>query len=337
MKSQLSPFTFLRARALAVLACGLISIPAAIAQTDFYAASSKANNNDRWNNADAPRKWTSDGKTWVGAKTGNVYHTNGYQIKAGNIGTSGGAKPVSSSFNGAKLIIDGFSSTSGVSAEGAGDGEIVFDLKSGGAVGPRAGGSKNATLGGYRADIVTAVTLGAEKRTLRAAVGVAVLDGTLTLNGNTRFTTGSLNDMRFIIRSAVTGSGNIEINGGSSGSKIANGFLTWEFKNLSGWRGTSIAVANKHTISFSSPTDFAQINPAASLSFSSAATGFINLSADVSVASGKFSFGDHVLEDGVYTADQLNELHVSKWNGSKDYPFASGKSRLFVGRSISAP
>ncbi len=322
-------------RILTVLTCAFATASAALANTDFYAASSKGNSGDRWNNANSPRKWTADGKTWTGAKPGNVYHTNGYQIKAGAIGASG--KAVSSAFAGSKLVIDGFNPASGLGGEGAGEGEIHFELKTSSPVGPRAGGAKGATVGGYRADIVAAETSGSEKRTIRASIGVAILDGTLTLNGNARFTTGSFNDMRFIIRAPVTGSGDIEISGGSSGSKIANGFLTWEFKDLTGWRGAAIVVFNKHTISFSSPTDFAQLNPKASLYFPAGSNGFINLAADVSVASGKFSYGSQVLEDGVYTADQLNELHAGKWNGVKEYPFASGKGRLFVGRALSAP
>lgn len=305
------------------------------AETQFYAASAEGNVKDQWNASYPGRTWTADGgATWQPAATGNTYHTNGWQVKAGPIGNAAGGKPNPFVFAGAKLVIDGYNDESKLSADATADGELFFELKPGSKAGPRDATVKKAVKATYAADIVTAPTTGETWRSIRGSVGVISLDGTLRLDGNTRFTTGSINDMYFLINAAVSGSGDIDLSGGSGGSKIQNSWLLWAFRDLRAWKGARITVQHRHTISFSGPADFMKTNPDVMLVFPASGPGYLNLSADVSIGAEKLRYGKHKLKTGIYTAADLNALYVNEWGGNPAYPFASGPARLFVGQPI---
>ncbi|WP_175414968.1 DUF4838 domain-containing protein [Nibricoccus aquaticus] len=303
------------------------------AQTNYYVNAS-AGSSDNWNSTNANVKWTTSGSTYVGASgtAGNVYHTNGYTLRAGRVGNTTGGSPNPYNFSGQLLVIDGFSSASTLTDGSAGGGGILlFELASS-ATGPRLGSPSTSTKANYVANIATDAIGGTpgSTRTIRGSTGVTTLNGTLRLNGKTTLSVPSgVNDMLFTVKSTVLGTGSIEISGGSAGSGTANGYVTWEFENLSGWTGASISVTNKHTISFTSAVDFTVTNPGAALTFpSTTSVGFLNLGANVSFASGKVTYGASVLPDGTYTASQLNAL----WNtgGYATQAFAAGSGTLTV-------
>lgn len=330
-----------RLRLLSAIALAITATTALRAGNGYANGNVDNSTSATWNDAGtsgSSLKWTSDGgATYVDATPGNDYHTNGYNVRAGRIGVkvTAGA-PGTTTFFGDHLIIDGYDAASGVASSTA-NGLLQFDLASTSNNGQTNGPRQNPTdyyRGEYTANIVTAATPGLEVRTIRAGTGVATLHGTLVLNGKTRFDIpGSVNDVRFNIEAPVTGTGDIEIAGGSAGGGTANGFVTWAFRDLTGWQGSTISVINKHTISFTGPANFYVSNPNAALRFSSTSAGFLNLSADVSFASGKVSFTTGttsnpittVIPDGVYTVTDLNNLaqSVSGTNAYLTQPLAS--------------
>ncbi len=306
---------------------------AGFAQTHYF-VNANAGNSDNWNSTNAGVKWTTGGTSYQGSNggAGNVYHTNGYTIRAGRVGNATGGSPNPYNFSGKLLVIDGFNSASDLTDSSSGAGGLIFFELAGSPVGPRLGTPTTSTKANYVANIVAdaiGATPGAT-RGIRGSTGVTTLDGTLRLNGNTTFSVPSgVNDMLFTIKSAVLGAGNIELSGGSAGGSTENGYVTWAFENLSGWQGSSLSVTNKHTISFTQVVDFTATNPGAALAFpSTTSVGFLNLSANVVFASGKVTYGTNVLPDGTYTAAQLNAL----WNtgGYASQAFASGTGTLTV-------
>lgn len=309
------------------------------AQINGY-ASADASTSANWNSADGSKKWTvNSGSTYGGAGAGVTYHTNGYTIRAGRIGTLSTTTEGTSSFNGDQLILDKYSVSSGLTSNANAGGSLLFELASS-PLGPRLNPT-GYTWGSYTANILTA---SGSTATISARNGVTTLNGTLELDGNTTFNTASAGtDFYFHVVSQVTGTGNITFSGGSAGGGLANGYITWAFDDLSGWQGSSISVYNKHTLSFTGDADFYTTNPNASIVFSTGGSaGFLDLSADVSFASGKFSYltgtGGSVtnyLADGIYDASDLNALVIS-WGGSSTQPFASGSGMLYIGSSFAA-
>lgn len=283
-----------------------------LAQTSYY-ANANAGSSDQWNGNNANIKWTLTGASYIAASgtAGNVYHTNGYTVRGGRIGNTTGGSPNPFNFVGQTLVVDGFTSGTGLTDGSSGGGGILlFELAST-AVGPRAG---TPTQANYVANIVTGAIGGTNTpgstRTIRGSTGQTSLDGSLRLNGFTTFSVPSgVNDMEFTIKSPVSGTGNIELSGGSAGGSTVNGWVTWIFQNLTNWQGTNINVLNKHTIKFVNDIDFTVTNPSASLTLSSSSTGFLNLSANVTFASGKVKYGTTALPDGTYTAAQFNTYY----------------------------
>ncbi|QYM78561.1 immunoglobulin domain-containing protein [Horticoccus luteus] len=316
---------------------------------------------DTWNDAAASLKWTSDaGVTFVAPTAGNVYHTNGNNVKAGQIGVPSDLGAAgATTFAGDQLIVDGYSAASGGTSN-ATAGKLIFE-QGNTANNVQASGPRQTPSSYYRAEytanIVTAPTTGADVRTLQGSTGLITLKGTLTLNGTTNFFLPSkVSDMRFNIEAALSGSGDIVINGGSAGGTTTNGFVTWAFGDMSQWHGTAITVANKHTIAFTQNTDFYTTNPTLQLDFSNTSAGFINLSANVSVGSGKVKIATgtsknpatFTLLDGIYTVYDLNALAIAQsasgapysaqtWaSEGAGYDAAGTTYKLYVGQALPA-
>lgn len=331
---------------------------------DYYVnATSTTVATDTWNAATVS-KWTSNAGAAYGAATvGNDnYHTNGYVVQAGNIGaplagaTSAGPPPASA-FAGKNLVIDGFQTASGLTdgtITASMDGRLTFQLATSAdsPIGPRGTAQGSTTVyaphqvthAAFTADITAAansvpMTAGTATTGLRqifAGTGVTTLDGTLALDGGIQFGVPSkINDVLFIINSAVTGNGNIELSGGSAGGSWTNGWVTWAFSNLRGWQGALIQVLHKHTLAITADTDFFATNPGALLAFPAEVQGFFKLDANVSVAAGKFVFvktsGPAPLANGIYDAAALNTAATA---AGAALPFASGTGRLYVGQAL---
>lgn len=305
----------------------------ALAQVNFY-ANAAAGAADNWNASGAAVKWTSNsGSTYVAAAStaGNLYHTNGYTVKAGRIGNTTGGSPNPYAFTGETFVVDGFNSDSGLTDGSSGGGGVLYFELASTATGPRAG---TPTAGTYQVNVITApdgVTAGST-RTIRGSTGSTTINSSsaLKLDGKTTFSVPSgVNDMLFTIAAPVSGVGDIELSGGSAGGSTANGYVTWAFANLSGWGGSKITVTNKHTISFTSNIDFTDTNPRAALDFpSTTSVGFLNLSGNVTFGAGKVTYGGTALANGTYTAAQLNAI----WNtgGYATQAFATGTGTLKV-------
>ncbi len=324
-----------------LLLAGLfLSVAGASAQVNFYANAAAAAG-ENWNTA-STTKWTTNGTTFQGPEEtpGNVYHTNGYTVRAGRIGAAtGGAVPAvdapSSIFLGEKIIVDTFNASSGLAGTGNGSGILFFELASP-ATGPRLGAPGAVTQASYTANIATGTSTVAGTQHIRFGTGMTTLNGTLELNGYTNFSIpGSTNDVLVTIKSPVTGTGSIDISGGGAGGSVANGWVTWVFEDLSGWRGEAINVSQKHTIKFVRDIDFRATSPNAALAFGASSVGFLNLSANVKFTSGKVSWGTNILPDGTYTAADLNDIW--KTGGYTTLPFASGSGTLTVAPPITLP
>ncbi|ATC65802.1 hypothetical protein CMV30_18635 [Nibricoccus aquaticus] len=304
------------------------------AQVNYYANKSPGSADapsleNKWNLAANTYMWApAGGASYVDASAtpGNVYHTNGYTVRAGRIGTTDGT--ASSVFLGEKLVVDAFSSTSGLTGASSGSAILLFELAAT-STGPRLGVPGSVTQGSYSANIATGTSTTAGTQHLRFSTGVTVLQGTLAANGYTNFSIpNSVTDVLVTIKSAVIGNGDIEVSGGSAGSAVANGWVMWAFEDLRGWTGSTILVQHKHTISFTRDIDFRITNSRAALTFGATSIGFLNLSANVKFDSSKVSWGTNILPDGTYTAAQLNALW--KTGGYATLPFASGSGTLTV-------
>ncbi|QYM78565.1 hypothetical protein K0B96_14870 [Horticoccus luteus] len=308
------------------------------AQTDYYAngaAGTSDNLNSSQNN-----KWTLGGTpAYVAANTtpGNVYHTNGWTLRAGRIGTT--VDPQGSfTFNGSSLVIDDYAAGSSLNSNTT-HGAVIFELASV-LAGPRLSPA-TYTRGSYTVNLTTAplsatMTAGAASaanslRIIQASNGVTTINGSLTLNGDTQFKIGSsITDMLVKIDAPITGSGRIEMSGGSAGGQMENGFDTWAVSDMSGWTGGLINVVNKHTISFTNDTDFFTTNPNAVINFGTTSSGFLNLQADVSFGSGKVFINGTSLADGSYTVDMLNTPFTSGVNGLYGQTLTNGHISLFA-------
>jgi hypothetical protein len=306
----------------AALTAGLAT--AASAQTNYYANAAAATG-DNFNSGQSSKWVVSGGGSNTSASAGNVYHTNGWTIRAGRVGNTTGTGALT--FTGGSLVVDEYApSTSLATGTAQAKGAIVFDLAAT-LVGPRTNPTAY-TSATYTVNLVTApltatMTPGVAStantlRIIQGGNGVTNLNGTLTLNGDTQFKIGSSQtDMRFNINAPITGSGRIEMSGGSAGSQAENGFSTWAVADMSGWTGSLMSVINKHTISFTQDSDFFTTNPTAVINFGTTSGGFLNLSADVSFGSGNVFVNGTALVDGVYTVDDLN------------LPFSHGASGLY--------
>lgn len=343
----------------AVLTAGLAAV--ASAQSDYY-ANGTAGSNDNYNGVTA-NKWTlsSGSPAYVAANAtvGNVYHTNGWTLRAGHVGTTTGG---GNSFTGGTLLIDDYSTSPNLTSNTT-HGGIIFELATSSLqFGPRANPT-SYTYGTYTVNVTTApltaamtpgvLTAGNALRVIQGSTGVINLNGTVTLNGDTEFKLpSSINDMRFNFGGPIVGSGRIELSGGSAGGTTGNGYATWAVGDMSGWSGSLITVINKHTLSFTQDTDFFTTNPSAVINFGTTSLGFLNLSADVSFGSGNVFVNGSALADGVYTVDDLNApfLSLSTGYGATDssghkellasegtaYALTGTTYKLYIGQSINA-
>lgn len=310
----------------------LASTPFVVAD-DYHARTGSAAT-DNWNDAVATRKWSLPGTfSPTAAASGNVYHTNGQNIRAGHIGTVSGPG-TTSVFAGDKLVVNGYNAAVGFGTATAATGVLTFELGTG-LVGPKASPT-GYTRGTYTANIETALNSGSVVaagnasgssglQLIQGTTGVTTLNGTLTLHGDTRFRSlGSQTDVLFNVNSAVSGTGRIELGLGTAPNAAnLNGSVTFGFNNLNSWSGNLISVTDRYTIGFTDDTDFLTNNPAAVINFGVTQPGFLNLQADVWFSSGNVFINNTPLADGVYTVSALNALFgASDFYDGADY-FAS--------------